>query len=279
MSPFLSRTCVSEHKFPGLVLVSSWTGGGVVERGWLGAYIGRPGSYADLNEGWFRVTEHQDQLIQAIAKNDAFRVQALIHEDPAVLKSRDREGRTPLMLCLYFGHEDLAHLVRERHPDPDFFELVALGDTEAVREVLARAPKEANAVAPDGFSVLGLAAFFGRTQTAEALLDAGADPDTPAANSFHVRPIHSAAANRKGEESYALCKLLLEKGANPNVRQAGGWTPLHQAAAHGRKAGVELLLAHGAEASAKSADDRTPAQMAEAKGHDEIRALLLDRET
>lgn len=224
------------------------------------------------------MTENHEQLIQAIAKNDAFRVQALIHEDPTLLKARDREGRTPLMLCLYYGHEDLARLVRERHPEADYFELVALGETEAVRAALSESPGQANAVAPDGFSVLGLASYFGRVETAEALLEGGADPNIPAANSFHVRPIHSAAANRKEEASYALCTLLLENGANPNVKQAGGWTPLHQAAAHGRKATVELLLAHGAERGAKSADDRTPAEMAEAKGHSEIQALLLAQE-
>lgn len=220
------------------------------------------------------MTEHHEELIQAIAKNDAFRAQALIHEDPSLMKAGDREGRTPLMLCLYFGHEDLAQLLRDRHPDPDFYELVALGDAEGVKEALADSPAGANAVAPDGFTVLGLAAYFGRVETARALLEAGADPNVPAANSFQVRPIHSAAANRKAPESLALCRLLLENGANPNVKQAGGWTPLHQAAAHGRQEAVELLLTHGADPSAKSADDRTPAQMAEAKGHEEIRALL-----
>jgi len=223
------------------------------------------------------VTEHQEQLIQAIAKNDAFRVQALLHEDPGLMKARDREGRTPLMLCLYYGHEDLARLVRERHEDPEFFELVALGETEPVQEVLKDAPEKAGTVAPDGFTVLGLAAYFGRAETAGALLAAGADPNVPAANTFQVRPIHSAAANRRTAESLALCKLLLENGADPNVKQAGGWTPLHQAAAHGRKEAVDLLLAHGADVSAKSADDRTPAQMAEAKGHTEIQAMIESR--
>lgn len=224
------------------------------------------------------MTELHEQLIQAIAKNDAFRVQALLHEDPDLLEAKDREGRTPLMLCLYYGHEDLAHLVRERHQNPDLHELVAMGETEAVKERLSESPDQANAVAPDGFTVLGLASYFARVDTAEALLEAGADPNIPAANSFQVRPIHSAAANRKAPESLALCRILLEKGANPNVKQAGGWTPLHQAAAHGRRETVELLLSHGADVEARSADDRTPAQMAEAKGHLEIQALIRSRE-
>ena len=57
------------------------------------------------------VKDAHEQLIQAIAKNDAFRVQALLSEAPGLSTARDAEGRTPLLLCLYFGHEDLANLV------------------------------------------------------------------------------------------------------------------------------------------------------------------------
>jgi ankyrin repeat protein len=71
-----------------------------------------------------------------------------------------------------------------------------------------------------------------------------------------------------------MCRLLLEKGADPGLKQAGGWTPLHQAAAHGRMEVVELLLARGADTGAVSDDKRTPAQMAEAKGHSEVRSRL-----
>jgi adenosylhomocysteine nucleosidase len=220
------------------------------------------------------VKEAQDQLIQAIAKNDAFRVQGLLSETPGLLSARDSEGRTPILLCLYFGHEELAHLVRERAPHLDLFEASAMGDLEAVRGHLEGSTDGANAVAPDGFGALGLAVFFGRQEAAELLLDAGADPNTPASNDSKVSPIHSAAAHRDPERSSHLCRLLLERGANPNVTQAGGWTPLHQAAAHGRKGIVELLLAHGASPEAVSDDDRTPAQMAEAKGHAEVQALL-----
>lgn len=220
------------------------------------------------------MTERHEQLIQSIVGNDAFRVTALLHEEPGLVQARDSEGRTPILLCLYFGHEDLAKLVRERNPSAELFEVAALGEVEALREHLARAPEGANAVAPDGFGALGLASYFGRIEAVELLLGAGADPNTPAANNSKVRPIHSAAANRSAETSLPLCRLLLEGGADPNVAQAGGWTPLHQASAHGRAAVVELLLSHGAAVDAKSDDNRTAGEMAEAKGHKEIQALL-----
>ncbi len=218
--------------------------------------------------------EQHEQLIQAMVKNDAFRVKALLHEEPGLVRAKDTEGRTPILFCLYFGHVDLASLVRELTPEPDLFEVAALGEVDLLKDHLTRSTENANAMAPDGFGVLGLATFFGQIEAAEVLLGAGADPDTPSANDHKVRPIHSAAANRSAEKSLPLCRLLLDAGADPNVTQAGGWTPLHQASAHGRKELVELFLSHGAAVDAKSDDNRTAAEMAEAKGHKEIQALL-----
>lgn len=218
--------------------------------------------------------ELNQQLTQAIVGNDAFRVQALLSEEPGLFKARDPNGRTPLLLCLYFGHEDLAHLVRERAPDIDIYEAAALGETETVNSYIQQSPDSINAAAEDGFRPLGLAAYFGRFETAESLLDQGAEPNAPAVNLSRVCPIHSAAAHRDAERSLPLCRLLLERGADPNLKQAGGWTPLHQAAAHGRTEIVKLLLEHGASVDAVSDDKRTPAEMAELKGHDGILKLL-----
>lgn len=214
------------------------------------------------------------ELVQAIVGNDAFRVGALLSEDPDMVTRRDQEGRTPILLALYFRHEDLAKLIRERSPTPDLFEVAALGETDLVQEMVEEAPTGAKTVAPDGFTILGLAVYFGRLETARLLLEAGADPDTPSANKFLVRPIHSAAAHRDPETSLKMVQLLLEKGANPNVIQAGGWTPLHQAAAHGREAIAKLLVEHGASLDAKSDDGRTPLEMARAKGRGDLETLL-----
>jgi len=244
-----------------------------VESGLAGPYIPPPHEVR-TRERNPTVKKRQEQLIQAITKNDAFRVQALLTEEPSLLRSRDTEGRTPMLLALYFGHEDLARVIRDRVEEVDVFEAAALGDVAALRTILEASEEAANARSPDGFGPLGLAAFFGRYEAAEILLRAGANPNTPASNPFKVSPIHSAAAHRDAQRSLKVCRLLLDHGADPNVKQAGGWTPLHQAAAHGRREVVELLLAHGAATEALSDDDRTPSQMAEVKGHSEIQALI-----
>jgi ankyrin repeat protein len=220
------------------------------------------------------VTSRFEQLLQAIAGNDAFRVGALLSEDPEMVAARDPQGRTPVLLALYFGHEALAGLIRERAPALSLSEAAALGDTELLQELLPGAPEGPHTVSEDGFGLLGLAVYFGRRDAAELLLAAGANPDTSSANDFRVRPIHSASAHRDADTSMALVRLLLEWKADPNVAQAGGWTPLHQAAAHGRREVAELLLANGAARGAKSEDGRTPLEMAQAKGHEALEEIL-----
>lgn len=212
--------------------------------------------------------------MQAIVGNDAFRVGALLSEDPSLVKTRDAEGRTPILLALYFRQEPLAQLIRERTEAPDLYEAAAMGETDLVRKLLPESPEGAQTVAPDGFTILGLAVYFGRTETARFILEAGALPDTSSANQFKVWPIHSASAHLDATVSLELVKLLLEWKADPNVAQAGGWTPLHQAAAHGREEAAKILLDHGASLTVKSDDGRTPLEMARAKGHEALESLL-----
>ena len=220
------------------------------------------------------MTDRFEQLVQAIAGNDAFRVGALLSEEPNLVTNRDETGRTPILLALYFRQEDLAKLIRERTPAPDLFEAAALGETELASQLLDRTPGGAKAMAPDGFGVLGLAVYFGRVETAKMLLEAGAHPDTSSANEFKVRPIHSATAHREAGVSLELVRTLLESGADPNVAQAGGWTPLHAVAAHGREEIAKLLVESGASLQARSEDGRTPLEMAQAKGHAGLETLL-----
>ncbi|KAK8134785.1 hypothetical protein PG984_006797 [Apiospora sp. TS-2023a] len=58
-----------------------------------------------------------------------------------------------------------------------------------------------------------------------------------------VTALHLAAC----EQSSEVVKLLLERGADPNVIDRRGRTPLAEAAFWGRRENVELLLKHGAD--------------------------------
>ena len=66
-------------------------------------------------------------------------------------------------------------------------------------------------------------------------------------------------------------RLLLEAGADPNVRQQGGYTPLHTAA-HGEDLElIQLLLAHDADCTLADDEGKIPRDMT---SNAELRALL-----
>jgi ankyrin repeat protein len=65
-----------------------------------------------------------------------------------------------------------------------------------------------------------------------------------------------------------VVRILLEAGANPDVRQSAGWTPLHAAAMNGDLASLELLLAAGADAAAENDEGRSVADLANESGDD-----------
>lgn len=91
---------------------------------------------------------------------------------------------------------------------------------------------------------LGNAAFFGHWKIADFLLARGADvhwaePDTGETS------LHSAIC-KAGRPHYAnVVKLLLDKGANRELRDANGDTPLSWAGWHLRPGTILALLAYG----------------------------------
>jgi uncharacterized protein len=153
-----------------------------------------------------------------------------------------------ILQALYTGNRERAEELLAAGPQLDFFEAAAVGDTERVRELLASDPRAANAWAEDGFQPLGLSVFFGHLDTARALVDAGAEVNSPSRNDFKVMPLHSACATKDPEVRYELAKLLLEHGADPNARQQDEFTPLMAAEQHGDERLRELLVEHGATA-------------------------------
>ena len=164
---------------------------------------------------------------------------------------------SPLLALVYRGDRDGA-LALAAGRTLDLFEAAALGDAARVRAILDADAAAARAHAPDGFSALGLAAFFGQPACARLLIDAGAPVDEPAANAMRVTPLHSAAAAGQVE----IARWLLERGAAVDARQRGGYTALHAAAQNGDLPLVELLLAHGAARALRTADGKSAADFA-----------------
>jgi len=72
-------------------------------------------------------------------------------------------------------------------------------------------------------------------------------------------------------------KRLIERGADVNSRQSGGFAPIHEAALLGRRDLIDLLLDNGAEIGARANDGRNAVSEAERGKHPEIAAYLRTR--
>jgi ankyrin repeat protein len=181
-------------------------------------------------------------LFEAIASGDAARVRSLVAEDATLAGCRNDEGISARMLALYRGDVDMLEPLVDAGPELDVFEAAGLGAEERLEELLAHDASLVSARAGDGFTPLHLAAFFVHPGAARILLDAGADVNAVADNPMRVQPLHRAAAG----DSVEICRLLLERGADPNERQAAGGRPLDAARQNGNDELTDLLIAHGA---------------------------------
>jgi ankyrin repeat protein len=72
----------------------------------------------------------------------------------------------------------------------------------------------------------------------------------------------------------SVVSMLLGVGADPNVVQQRGFTPLMAAALHGDGELTDLLLACGADSRMASDDGRTAADMAHDAGHPNLGARI-----
>jgi ankyrin repeat protein len=216
----------------------------------------------------------EKEFLEAVKAGEANRVKELLKADPTLVNSEDKIGISAILLAKYYGHQEVVEALLENADELNIFEASAVGNEERIAALLKSDADLVNSYSPDGFAPLGLAAFFGHKEILRLLLDHGADANVVSKNAIQVRPLHSAVAHRQPEVALAMAEILLANGAEVDVKQNGGWTPLHQAAAHGQNEMVKLLLKHGANVNANNDDGKTPIKMAQNNGHDETADLL-----
>lgn len=131
------------------------------------------------------------------------------------------------------------------------FAAIEAHDHELVRYLLKQ-NADANAPNDNGWRPLHVAigrlGVGGPLESIELLLDFGADPNAWDLG-HNETPILSAS---RGPDKWDAARILLESGADPNVRRSDGESPLRLAAYDKMLKLAQLLLKHGA---AKTIDD------------------------
>uniref|UniRef100_A0A8C2W246 Cyclin-dependent kinase 4 inhibitor D n=2 Tax=Chinchilla lanigera TaxID=34839 RepID=A0A8C2W246_CHILA len=94
--------------------------------------------------------------------------------------------------------------------------------------------------------------------------------------------VHPDARNRFGKTalqvmmfgSLAVARELLKHGASPNVQDASGTSPLHDAARTGFLDTLKVLVEHGADVNAPDATGALPIHLAVREGHAAVVSFL-----
>lgn len=201
-------------------------------------------------------------VFDMVAGNDLAGLEAALAADPSAASTRHDSGASLVAWSAYMGNAAAIALVRPLLPTLDAYEAIIVGDRAALEAALA-AGWDANALSPDGFTALSLAAFFGNDAAFDLLLPLTMDIDRRAENAQQVAAIHAATARRNAR----MVEALLRAGAKPDLAQQDGFTPLIAAAQHGDAVIAGLLVLFGADRKLASGGGITPASAAEKAGH------------
>lgn len=218
------------------------------------------------------MTQNQD-FLNSVTQGDVVKVKELLMQDPSLARVTDNDGVSAVLKAVYYNRKEVLEVLLSTNNDLDIFEASATGRTQRVEDLIRNDHAVVNAFAGDGFYPLGLAVFFRHPETVKVLLNAGADVNAQARNAMKVRPIHAASAAAQID----VARSLIERGADVNARQQGGFTPLHEAAASGKLELARLFLDHGADLNAKTDDGKTALTLAIEARQEAIVKLLRER--
>jgi uncharacterized protein len=213
-----------------------------------------------------------EEVAELIKAGNSRELRSVLENDPALLEQK-AGGVSLLQFAAYCRNQGAIAVLRSFKSHLDAWEAATLGELQMLKERLGQNKSVLSEFSPDGFTLLGLACYFGHREVVRFLLEAGADPNVASTNAFRVAPLHSASAISDIE----IAALLIEAGADVNAKQNQGVTPLHSAAHNGQTRLAELLIANGADVGARTDGDKTPLQLALEKNHDQTAEVIRNR--
>jgi serine/threonine-protein phosphatase 6 regulatory ankyrin repeat subunit B len=191
----------------------------------------------------------------------------------------DSSGSTALHLAAWEGHAEVTKLLVEARANVNvknnngFTPLHFAADQGYVAIV--------KLLLKNGAKVDAVAEFPQKTVLPKGGLEqlAGADPNAPMQLELGTINVNwTALGLAAGKGRTDVVEALLAGGADVNVRNGFGDTPLHNAAKNGNTKVFELLLSKGVDANPKNKLGQTPLDLAVSGGHAEIVKLLEKRQ-
>lgn len=226
------------------------------------------------------------------------------------IDSQESTHKTPLMIAAFNGKLRVVKCLIENGADMSLVDnsgwntlhFASQGGNPDIIDLIASHVADIDLRAPKAFTPLMVAADNGRLNAVKYLLKSGADLSLEDDNGW--KPLHHAArggntavielflsdmeeidprANR-GETPLMIAgyygnlqavKYLLEKGADPSLRDKRRWNSLHHASRGVSPAVIELLLNHVPDIDSTTGQLYTPLMIAAGNGRLEIVELLV----
>ena len=193
-------------------------------------------------------------LHAAAARGDTASIERLI-QDGAATSARDNHQRTPLHVAAFRKQTDAALRLMRLGADPNAldaqrYDIVTIAavadDVPMLKTALAGGGKATNITSPYDGTALIAAAHLGHAEVVRTLIAAGAPLDH-VNNLKWTALIESIVLGDGGRNHTETLRALVEAGANVNIADGNGATPLTLARGRGYRDMVAILEKAGAK--------------------------------